>query len=137
MPASFTRKVLYNLHPGFHASSPWEAFLLRNHTPPYISAQAEVVHRRLARAGSGQWRQHLVLCTDGLTDVSGGDDSERAAAGWAGLVREGVHGGADNLALALLRGALGGSDRDRVSRALTLEHAEPWLDDITIVVLSL
>lgn len=43
----FTRRILYNLFPGFHNTSPWEEFLVRNITPPYITAEPEINHRRL------------------------------------------------------------------------------------------
>ena len=43
----FTRRILYNLLPGFHNTSPWEEFLVRNLTPPYISAEPDIIHRRL------------------------------------------------------------------------------------------
>ena len=43
----FTRRILYNLLPGFHNTSPWEEFLVRNLSPPYISAEPDIVHRRL------------------------------------------------------------------------------------------
>jgi pyruvate dehydrogenase phosphatase len=127
--------VLYNLHPGFHASSPWEEFLVRNHTPPYISAQADVVHRRLVRGAHSQ--HFLVLCTDGFTDISANGDPERAADEWTGIVREAIKARGDNLALDLLQGVLGGQDLASVSRALMLELDYPWLDDITIMLLSL
>jgi pyruvate dehydrogenase phosphatase len=140
MPPIFTRKVLYNLHPGFHESSPWEHFLVRNLTPPYISSEAEVVHRRLSRG-----KQFLVLCTDGLTDISGGGDPLQAAEDWAWILgnvvsstkgdMKGKHEG--NLAVSLLHQILGGEDVKSVSRALTLELEEPWFDDVAIVVMSL
>ncbi|KAF8810039.1 protein serine/threonine phosphatase 2C [Phlegmacium glaucopus] len=44
---AFTRRILYNLFPGFHNTSPWEEFLVRNLTPPYITADPEITHRRL------------------------------------------------------------------------------------------
>ncbi|KAG2354854.1 hypothetical protein BDR07DRAFT_1614003 [Suillus spraguei] len=43
-PPEFTRRILYNLYPGQHDTSPWEEFLMRNHTPPYISSTPEVTH---------------------------------------------------------------------------------------------
>ena len=39
-----------------------------------------------------------------------------------------------NLALALLRNCIGGEDRNLLSRNLTVEMEERWMDDITIVV---
>ncbi|EAU81984.2 hypothetical protein CC1G_09170 [Coprinopsis cinerea okayama7 len=44
----FTRRILLNLYPFVQNKGPWEEFLTRNKTPPYISAEAEVVYRDLA-----------------------------------------------------------------------------------------
>ena len=40
----------------------------------------------------------------------------------------------NNMALKLLREALGGEDRDKVSTVLTLDMDEAWIDDTSIVV---
>lgn len=40
----------------------------------------------------------------------------------------------NNLALALLRHALGGGDTEKVSRNLTVEMAFRWMDDTTILI---
>lgn len=40
----------------------------------------------------------------------------------------------NNLAVALLRHALGGGDVEKVSRNLTVEMAYRWMDDTTILV---
>lgn len=86
------------------------------------------------------------MCSDGLTDlyfVPGESDSklESSAERWmqvvsatstAGSTAEG--GDEPNLALALLRDAIGGYDLDKVSRYLTVEMDHRWMDDTTIVV---
>lgn len=46
-PPEFSRRILYNLLPGFHDTSPWEEFLVKNLTPPYISAIPDIIHRSL------------------------------------------------------------------------------------------
>ncbi|KAH6919164.1 phosphatase 2C-like domain-containing protein [Coprinopsis sp. MPI-PUGE-AT-0042] len=46
-PTEFTRRILYNLYPFVHNTAPWEDFLSKNLSPPYISADAEVVYRDL------------------------------------------------------------------------------------------
>ncbi|EIW85610.1 protein serine threonine phosphatase 2C [Coniophora puteana RWD-64-598 SS2] len=52
-PPEFTRRILYNLFPGHHAdTSPWEEFLVHNHTPPYISATPEITHYPIAEPSS-------------------------------------------------------------------------------------
>jgi pyruvate dehydrogenase phosphatase len=130
---------LYNLHPGFHNSSPWEHFLSLNRSPPYVSSDAEVAHRRL------HGRQRLVLCTDGLADISHQDDPVQAAKEWGWIIKEAGSSvkaldrakQGSNMAADLLYQVLGGEDVDSVARALTLELEEPWFDDVTIIVLSL
>ena len=47
---------------------------------------------------------------------------------------EGMDGQRRNLALCLLRHALGGEDTVKVSRMLTVELQERWMDDTTIIV---
>lgn len=80
-PPEFTRRVLYNLLPGFHNVSPWEEFLARNLTPPYITAEPDVVHRRLdeysttnKRDGDTPW--FLILASDGFADLCGSQEAQ-------------------------------------------------------------
>lgn len=156
-PPVFTRRILYNLFPGFHNTSPWEEFLLRNRTPPYISAQPEVTHRRLDGPFSSSPR-YLILSSDGFADLCSGEGQQRIIASWANSMAAkadmsmlparvlGVAGTAmangksdgttDNMALRLLRRALGG-DRYSVSRVLTLDMDVAWIDDTAIVVQTL
>jgi pyruvate dehydrogenase phosphatase len=143
MPAEFTRRILYNLYPGVPDPTPWEVFLRRNNTPPYISAEPEVVHRRLPRA-PGARRPFLILATDGLSELYADFDTQalppRAvlAERWTACVGGAwVHNGRvpnENLALRLLRDALGGEDTVQVSQMLTLDMDDPWMDDTTVVV---
>lgn len=112
--------------------TPWEALLARNRTPPYISAVPDVVHRRLSA------RSFLILATDGLSELY--DDTPRAemAADWARCIAEApqnVKG--ENLALRLLRHALGGEDLMNISQMITLDMETPWMDDTTIIVQAL
>ena len=43
----------------------------------------------------------------------------------------------DNLALGLLRRALGGEDLMSISQMITLDMESPWMDDTTIIVQAL
>lgn len=148
--------MLFNLDPGYTDKAPWEQFLRRNLTPPYISADAEVVHRRLSATGTptpgpGHF---LVLCTDGLgdlhEDVRGRPQAlaERYVRAVLGC-EEHQQGRpisttmttnstpfsiGENYALKLLRSALGGDDLDAVSQLLTVQTDKAWLDDTTIIV---
>lgn len=123
-PPEFTRRILYNLSPGLPDVSPWEEFLVRNRTPPYISTEPEIVHTRL------QGEQYLILCSDGFVDLCGGDGHKRIVTDWATKWRH--HDG--NMALGLLRRALGGEDNFRVSKVLTLDMESAWIDDTALVV---
>lgn len=132
-PPEFTRRILYNLYPGQHDTSPWEEFLMRNHTPPYISSTPEVTHYPLDPSPRAP-RKYLILCSDGFTDICG--TNQRAIVDqWA---RAAACSGSreldeKSLALRLLWQALG-DDPTSVSRVLTLNMDSPWLDDVSIVV---
>ncbi|KAG6854172.1 hypothetical protein C0991_009824 [Blastosporella zonata] len=141
-PPIFTRRILYNLFPGFHNISPWEEFLVRNRTPPYITAQPEVTHRRLD--GPAQGPRFLILSSDGFADLCSGEGQQRIVGSWAQTTtdqpfeaRAASNEPSDNMALRLLRRALGGDDRYRVSSVLTLDMDVAWIDDTTIVVQTL
>jgi len=187
-PPAFTRRVLYNLFPGFHNTSPWEEFLQRNKTSPYVTAKPEVIHRKLRRAatdplpppqltftpastdslakysyrpGEIEPEGHvvhrptfLVLASDGFTDLCSSEGPTRILESWArgmmelwsfGEVGEGGRGGSGveedvkgsgNMALRLLRRSVG-DDRFSVSKVLTLDMDEAWIDDTTIVVVTI
>ncbi|KAI0263731.1 phosphatase 2C-like domain-containing protein [Gloeopeniophorella convolvens] len=131
-PAAFTRRVLYNLYPGVPDPTPWEVFLSRNRTPPYISSEPDVIHRRLGP------QAYLILATDGLSELYDGVDRADMVANWAHCIAEaGRLPGKENLALRLLRHALGGDDLMYISQMITLDMDTPWMDDTTIIVQAL
>ncbi|KAI0255277.1 phosphatase 2C-like domain-containing protein [Lactifluus subvellereus] len=132
-PAIFTRRVLYNLYPGIPDPTPWETLLALNRTPPYISSEPDIVHRRLGP------RSFLVLATDGLSELYEGPGARAdMVADWARCIAEaGRAPGKENLALRLLRHALGGDDLMSISQMITLDMETPWIDDTTIIVQAL
>ncbi|TFK45621.1 protein serine/threonine phosphatase 2C [Heliocybe sulcata] len=135
-PPEFTRRILYNLYPGFHDTSPWEEFLVRNRTPPYISSQADVVHRKLKSPARDT--VYLVLCSDGLNDLCDGHTRERIEELWErDLGSNNASGGYPNLALRLLRYVIGDRCTLKVSKVLTLDMDSPWIDDTSIIVQTL
>ncbi|KAJ6500713.1 phosphatase 2C-like domain-containing protein [Mycena sanguinolenta] len=139
-PPSFTRRILYNLAPGFSDTAPWEICLDRNLTPPYISAKAEVTHRRIAQlTGSPHRPYYLVLASDGFTELCRASGREHVLTAWAEReAKRPPHVAAEgNLASRLLRQAIGGEDRAGVSCMLTLDMDGPWVDDTAIVVQTL
>lgn len=135
--------MLYNLYPGVADPTPWETFLSRNRTPPYISSEPDVIHRRLGP------RSFLILATDGLSELYDGAGRSDMVADWARCVaeagarastakaRESEKEEEENLALGLLRRALGGEDLMSISQMITLEMESPWMDDTTIIVQAL
>jgi pyruvate dehydrogenase phosphatase len=146
-PAIFTRRILYNLYPGVADPTPWETLLSRNRTPPYISSEPDVIHRRLGP------RSFLILATDGLSELYDGAGRSDMVADWARCVAEAgarasakarakesekeKDGEEENLALGLLRRALGGEDLMSISQMITLDMESPWMDDTTIIVQAL
>jgi len=142
-PPEFTRRILYNLLPGFHDTSPWEEFLMRNRTPPYISATPDITHRRLPHCTPAS-PQYLILNSDGFTDLVHDKGQQRVVSNWARqMILEAQYPdrsqglSSDNMALRLLRQALGGEDGTAVSAVLTLDMDTPWIDDTTVVVQQL
>ena len=110
-------------------------------TPPYVSNKPDVYHHRLV--GGGVKPAFLILSSDGLSDLYGGQFEENLAIRWARVVgteldRSQAEARAPrNLALTLLRDSLGGADTKLVSRNLTVEMDEKWMDDVTIAVVRL
>jgi pyruvate dehydrogenase phosphatase len=135
-PPEFTRRILYNIFPGYSQTSAWEEFLDRNLTAPYISSEPDVIHRKLSPLHKNGY---LIMCSDGLIDLfsSRHTNEQHMVDEWARLIASGGGTGGENLALKLLRHAIGGSDVRSVSRVLTLDMDSPWIDDTTILVQSL
>lgn len=119
--------------------------LPRNLSPPYVSATPEVYHRELkaktADAGKAVYRHHLMLCSDGLTDLY---DMRRftreGAARQVGRVCVKPEGERwaelrGNLALHLLKDALGDNLEEQCKR-LTTDLNFQHMDDTTVVVVS-
>ncbi|KAJ8507038.1 hypothetical protein ONZ45_g10553 [Pleurotus djamor] len=157
----FSRRILYNLLPGLHDTSPWEEFLVRNLTPPYISSTPEITYRRLEQPSdkspslfSPTPRRFLILASDGFADLCGDEANEKnimkkwakgltaavsmkAEDPFVSLTQHVSVRGSNNMALRLLRETLGGEDRYSVSRVLTLNMDTAWIDDTAIIVQSL
>ncbi|KAL0947668.1 hypothetical protein HGRIS_013756 [Hohenbuehelia grisea] len=145
-PPEFSRRILYNLLPGFHDTGPWEEFLVRNKSPPYISAIPEITYRRLAPRALGSIAppRYLILSSDGFADLCNGTSQAHVITAWArkmesippmSPVDPAIK--SNNMALRLLREALGGDDHCSVSRVLTLDMESAWIDDTSIVVQTL
>ena len=81
----------------------------------------------------------LLMCSDGLMDLYEDQRTELdeiLSKKWVGEVGRGYLKKC-NLALGVLREALGGEDEEKVSRMMTVEMSFKWIDDTTILVLRL
>ncbi|KAG6813656.1 hypothetical protein H0H92_008893 [Tricholoma furcatifolium] len=139
LPSPYTERIFMNAKEGFQFSKDVQEFLGRNKTPPYLSNRADVEHIRLEGKET-----FLVLCSDGLYELYAQriplehTDFKLAAKHWIQTVAEGLRSASkENLALYLLRDALGGDDIGLVSRMITVEMDEKWMDDTTILVQKL
>ena len=136
LPAAHAALVFKHLEADWLAAQEGlDAHAARIRTPPYLSAQPDVYHRALPPSPAA-----LVLASDGLTDLYDGYAHARMAAEWAHAVGHALDAGGGrgrNAALALLREAIGGADTQLVSRNLTVEMEERWMDDTTVLVLRL
>ncbi|KAK7438405.1 hypothetical protein VKT23_018018 [Stygiomarasmius scandens] len=83
-PPEFTRRILYNLLPGFPDKSPWEEFLARNHTPPYISTQPEITHVSLRHVSPNLSNapRFLILSSDGFSDLCVNEGRDKIITDW-------------------------------------------------------
>ncbi|KAF8501337.1 protein serine threonine phosphatase 2C [Hysterangium stoloniferum] len=126
----YTTKIFLNARPGFTVRSRVEEFIQRSLTPPYLTCNADVFHHRIENQLA---EGCLIMCSDGLTDLY--THVSNRAESWVNVVGKAIDEGG-NPALELLRDALGG-DADSVSKHMTLECTEAWIDDTTIAVLKL
>ncbi|KAI0743790.1 protein serine/threonine phosphatase 2C [Daedaleopsis nitida] len=142
LPAVYADLVFKHLDAEWLTAEIMESHVPRIRTPPYLSNTPEVYHLDLTAAAnsSRQGQRVLVLCSDGLTDLYDGYSFQEMADEWLEVVgREldsplGPNCDRANLALSLLREAIGGEDSQLVSRNLTVEMEERWMDDTTIVM---
>ena len=133
---------MINTQPGFRLSTRLDEFLPRNKTPPYVSSIADVKYVDLSKYDKDG--RFLLMCSDGLVDLYMYDEDKRdlntleeIVDAIVPVVGNGVTNGEGNVALHLLRDAFGGDDEDKVSRNLTVEMEEKWMDDVTVLVQSL
>jgi pyruvate dehydrogenase phosphatase len=127
-----------NTQPGLSYTTKLDDILGRNLTPPYLSNRADVRHVDTSALGATTLR--LIMCSDGLVDLYTPEafQMDDLADVWVQLLagKETSEGNA-NLALCLLRDALGAKDEEKVSRMMTVEMCYRWMDDTTIIVQKL
>ncbi|KAJ8488892.1 hypothetical protein ONZ51_g3251 [Trametes cubensis] len=140
LPAIYAELVFKHLDADWFSAEVMEPHIPRIRTPPYLSSTPDVYHIQLQNEGPVASPRLLILCSDGLSDLYDGYSFDEMAEEWTQVVgkeldsKPGPKAGRANLALALLREAIGGADTQLVSRNLTVEMEERWMDDTTIVV---
>lgn len=148
LPALYTKRIFFNSMAGFRVSIKVEEYIGRNLTPPYLSNIADVKHVNLTRLALQGEDVHkfLILCSDGLVDLYMAHETvERSAEHWTEVIGRALVSSASgqesqaspNLALHLLRDALGGDNAKQVAEMLTVEIEDRWMDDTTIIVQQL
>ena len=133
LPSVYTHRVFLNSEPTFPSPDRVRSFIYRNISPPYVSGVPDVRHVDLVALNASE--AFLIMGSDGLIDLYDDDrlNVERVLAPrWVEHVA--ARSKESNLALDLLRDALGGSDTDKVSRMVTVEMVFRWMDDTTILV---
>lgn len=134
LPAAYTHRVFLNSEPSFPSADKVRSFIFRNMTPPYLTGVPDVRHIDLASSNSSE--AFLIMCSDGLMDLYDDDRlnlESVLAPRWVGHLAAQSRK-SKNLALELLRDALGGADSEKVSRMITVEMTFRWMDDTTILV---
>ncbi|KAI0342052.1 protein serine/threonine phosphatase 2C [Trametopsis cervina] len=145
-PAIYTEKVFSKVEAPWMTAHSLEKYVPLIKTPPYVSGKPEVYHRKIRRDrrhGSNAGEAFLITCSDGLLDLTADTFDrtvERRVNRWVNIVGEELdkelleRRQRTNLALKLLRDAIGGDDLHLASRTLTVEMEEKWIDDTTIIV---
>ncbi|KIY50183.1 protein serine/threonine phosphatase 2C [Fistulina hepatica ATCC 64428] len=125
----FMLRVLSNMNQDWISPSSAMEYKARMRTPPYVSNVADVHHLQPPNSAC-----LLILASDGLSSTEAYEDCSlnTAATRWARAAGAGLS--SPNVAVCVLRDALGGEDIQQVSRNMTVEMDERWMDDITIIV---
>lgn len=151
LPREYTERIFIHLIENPDSKARVLNYIERNITPPYLSNVAEVRHVHL---GAQKSTTFLVLCSDGLVDLyeephpeplpgttiafpnDRGVDLAEASKIWMSQVEQGLTEDTGNLALFLLKQAMGGRDGDteNICKLLTAERPNRWMDDTTILV---
>ena len=123
-----------NARPGFRVPRIVRQLIARNKTPPYVSSVPEVQHRKLDKSVANK----VIVATDGLRDLYEGrlTSTEDLIKRWVHVVMEEDDGFGGHKALSLASDGLG-EDLDLRSMRLTIDLDRAWLDDTTIVVMTI
>ncbi|EGO00161.1 hypothetical protein SERLA73DRAFT_72899 [Serpula lacrymans var. lacrymans S7.3] len=138
IPAAYSRRLFTKYCPEWMSPRQVHEFANRILTPPYVSDIPEVYHHTLNVSNPIE-DYFLILCSDGLQDLYDGVDmhfnDRQMVDRWVKIVGQAIDSRETrNLALRLLRDGIGGDNVQLVSRNLTLEIEEKWMDDVTILI---
>ncbi|TBU29547.1 protein serine/threonine phosphatase 2C [Dichomitus squalens] len=145
LPAVYAELVFKYMDADWFSPESMQPHVPRIRTPPYLSNTPDVYHydfSAIAQKPSAPSQRALILCSDGLTDLYDGYTPQEMADEWVQVIGRELDSSSGpnpsrpsrNLALSLLREAIGGSDTQLVSRNMTVEMEERWMDDTTILV---
>ncbi|KAJ7497155.1 phosphatase 2C-like domain-containing protein [Mycena latifolia] len=133
IPSMYTSRVFSNFDQEWISQGTLKQCASRILTPPYVSTSPDVYHRDLPNR---PW--FLILCSDGLpsTETYDGMDTSTMTRMWTEFVGQILDSQSPttNTALSLLRTAIGGQDEAAVSRSLTVEMDERYIDDVSISI---
>ncbi|KAJ4465395.1 phosphatase 2C-like domain-containing protein [Lentinula edodes] len=161
LPSIYTDRVFLHASQSRNQRELIDSVSNRNLTPPYISNVPDVKYvdlksKRLGNSPSGlntdkkgnniALRMCLLMCTDGLVDLYEDELETKepldifprcmdvaCAVPTARYCKTSTTDHCDNVALSILRDALGGTDIEKVSAMMTVEMQEKWMDDTTIL----
>ncbi|KAG6915397.1 hypothetical protein DXG01_011716 [Tephrocybe rancida] len=133
LPATYASLVRENTNQSCISPNQLHRYAERILTPPYVSNIPEVYHF------VPDLPYFVLLGSDGFlsTERYNGMDATEVVERWiniSGHVLDSRRMETVNCALYLLRDMLGGDDIDMVSRNLTVEMEERWMDDTTILM---
>ncbi|KAJ6558594.1 phosphatase 2C-like domain-containing protein [Mycena vulgaris] len=133
LPSLYTSRVFSNFDQDWISPGTLKQCASRIFTPPYVSNSPDVYHRDLPNR---PW--FLILCSDGLpsAETYDGMDTSTMTRIWTEFVGQILdsQSPSTNTALSLLRTAIGGQDDHKVSRSLTVEMDERYMDDVSISI---
>ncbi|KAH7908418.1 phosphatase 2C-like domain-containing protein [Hygrophoropsis aurantiaca] len=143
LPGMYTRRVFARHTPDWLSPTLIQQYAKRLITPPYVSNIPEIHHHSLNT--NSREEIFLMLCSDGLPDLYDGIDihldDQQMVDRWVQIVGRSLSSRVEkdgvvpaNLALRLLRDAIGGDNVELVSRNVTLEMEDKWMDDVTILI---
>lgn len=133
LPAAYTRRIFANFSSCSTFKGRADVYAKRILTPPYIANIPDTYHHVVNSVDD-----FIILCSDGLPDLYEEKNPKELADLWVAVVglalKSRTHQQKQSLSLCLLRDAIGGQDAEAVSRHLTLESEEQWMDDTSIIV---